>query len=56
MRRRDGVLCVLGIWALILAWGALFIWPLWAGIGWIIGICSLMLYAALFVWPNEDVS
>jgi hypothetical protein len=42
-----------GIWALLGAWVCLFIWPLWAGIGWLVALAVLMLYAALFVWPNE---
>lgn len=55
MRRRDGLLVVAGMWAFIAAWVSLFIWPLWAAIGWLVGLFAITLFAALFVWPhNED--
>lgn len=53
MRRKDGLAVVGGLWALLAAWAALFIWPIWAGIGWLVGLTALLIYAALFVWLDS---
>jgi hypothetical protein len=53
MTRRNGLAVVLGSWTLMGAWAALFFWPVYAGVVWLVALFALMVYAALFVWPSQ---
>ena len=53
-KRRDGVLLVLGVWALTGWLLLLFVWPLVFGVLTLIALFVVPLYLAIFVWPHME--